>query len=71
MVANIAEALHGAVYKPATQIISQAKNAATWQQRRVAYVMLAHISEGCKKQLESDYKVITSILLEGLNDGRF
>lgn len=68
MVANIADALHGAAYKPACQLISQCKNSPVWQQRRVAYVMISHISEGCKKQVETDLKTFLNIMLEGLND---
>lgn len=70
MVANISNALYGAVYNPAMQLISQCKNSAVWQQRRVAYVLICHIADGCKKQVESNLKLIANILLEGLNDSR-
>lgn len=68
MVANIANALHGAVYKPATQLISQCKDSANWKERRVAYVVISHIADGCKKQVENDLKTFLNILLGGLND---
>lgn len=68
MVANLANALHGAVYKPATQLISQCKDSANWKERRVAYVVISHISDGCKKQVEGDLKTFLNILLAGLDD---
>lgn len=71
MVANIADALHGAVYKPATQLIAQCKNAGTWQERRVAYVMISHIADGCKKQIETELKSFLNIVLGGLCDRSF
>lgn len=69
MVANIADALHAVVYKPATQLISECSRSSDWKIRRVTYVMLSHIADGCKNQIETDLKTVTNVMLGGLNDG--
>lgn len=68
MVANIAEALRAVVYKPATQLMSQCSRSDNWKVRRVTYVMLSHIAEGCKSQVENDLKTLLNVMLMGLND---
>ena len=69
MVANIANTLHAVVYKPATQLISECSRSDNWKIRRVTYVMLSHIADGCKNQIETDLKTVTNVMLGGLNDG--
>ena len=70
MVANLADALHAAVYKPATQLIMACNQSPDWKVRRAVYVLISHISEGCKKQVEGDLKTITNLMLNGLKDRR-
>ena len=70
MVANFADALHAAVYKPATQLITQCSRSENWKIRRATYVLICHIADGCKKQVEANLPWITTMMLNGLNDGR-
>ena len=69
MVANIADALHAELNTPATQLISECSRSSDWKIRRVTYVMLSHIADGCKNQIETDLKTVTNEMLAGLIDG--
>lgn len=58
------------MYKPATQLIMACNQSPDWKVRRAVYVLISHISEGCKKQVEGDLKTITNMMLNGLKDCR-
>ena len=68
--ANIADALRAVVYKPAMALMSQCSRSDSWKVRRVTYVMLSHIADGCKNQVEGDLKTLLNVMLAGLNDRR-
>lgn len=68
MIANIADALHAAVYKTATSLMVECARNPQWNVRRATYIIIGQIASGCKKQVEKDLNNFMSQIVAGLND---